>query len=286
MGQVDIYPPSQPSGMTLAYAEVTANQTGITTQVDLTGLAATVTVPAGRRIRITGYMPQVTRTAGTVTFAGLFILESAVQLNLQIIEMSNNTSGGIVSVVLTPSAGSHTYKLAANTDGTIRTDSTATTPAYILVEDITGTIYPAGTLVTAGIIASEPWTDFVPTLTQGVTVTYTIRYAKYIRLGRTIITNVSLLVTGGGTAGQPILLGLPTTVPGAGALSLRIGSGSVYDQSANLMYNGIAEVISSTEVRFWPSSTPQGNVLGAVEFSAALTSNDQIHLTATYEAVS
>ncbi len=44
----------QPAGLLAAPAQVTTNQTGITTVVDLTGLSVTVTVVSGRRIRITG----------------------------------------------------------------------------------------------------------------------------------------------------------------------------------------------------------------------------------------
>ena len=41
----------------LGYAQVVANQAGIgTTEVDLTGLTVTVTVPAGRRVRIIGHV--------------------------------------------------------------------------------------------------------------------------------------------------------------------------------------------------------------------------------------
>ena len=43
-----------PKGV-LGYAQVTANQGSITTGSDLTGLSVTVTVPAGRRLKITGF---------------------------------------------------------------------------------------------------------------------------------------------------------------------------------------------------------------------------------------
>jgi len=70
MGRVDIYPTTVqqgPPSAQLGYAEVTSSQTGISAETDLTGLAVTVTVPAGRRIRITGQIQaQSATTSGTV----------------------------------------------------------------------------------------------------------------------------------------------------------------------------------------------------------------------------
>ncbi len=127
------------SGGSLGYASVTANQTTITTEADLTSLTTTVTVPANHRVRIS------TQTA----------LQSSVasdQLSLRIKEgvtvlqtcrtavVATNLDQNLnCLVILTPTSGSHTYKLSLQrTSGTGNGQLTAsaTQPAYILVEDI------------------------------------------------------------------------------------------------------------------------------------------------------
>lgn len=129
------YSPLQGGG-TLGYAQVTANQTGITTAADLTSLSVPVTVGTGRRIKITGHCFQFTRTAGTVTYIDFRIAEGATLLNRTTLVCPNTYAGGSVEHVLSPSAGAHTYKLQAGTDGTITAEAAATSPLFILVEDI------------------------------------------------------------------------------------------------------------------------------------------------------
>lgn len=118
----------------LGYAQITANQGTITTEVDLTGLTVTVNVEANRRIRLTG---QASFTGGTGT-AILRIKESTTQLqNGNIEQPAGNTESIHVQVVITPSQGSHTYKLTGAATGTATTvTASATSPAFILVEDI------------------------------------------------------------------------------------------------------------------------------------------------------
>src|SRR5437762_7658102 len=48
---------------TLAYAQVTANQGTYTAATDLTSLTVTLTPGSGRRIKITGWAPQVSSVA-------------------------------------------------------------------------------------------------------------------------------------------------------------------------------------------------------------------------------
>ncbi len=121
----------------LGYAEITSSQTGITTLTDIAGLAVTVTVPAGRRIRIKGYCPAFQSGAGIASdLYGLFIAEGSTQLNgLSLVA----DMGGTVEAILTPSAGAHTYKI----QGTHLFGSSAGIfgvgtgqQGFILVEDI------------------------------------------------------------------------------------------------------------------------------------------------------
>ena len=126
---------ARPQGV-LGYAQVTANQGGITTAVDLTGLTVTVTVGSGRRIKVTGDVYYSTTVAGGA--AGVYVNEGASQLA----QRTRVTAGTLadasrVEVVLTPSAGAHTYKLRGSMgSGTGTLEAAATYPAYILVEDL------------------------------------------------------------------------------------------------------------------------------------------------------
>lgn len=128
---------------TLAYAEVSTNQTSITTITDLTGLTATVTVPAGRRIKITGHTGGWANSAANAQIS-LEIWEGAVQL--QAVDAllgvaGNGMAWGPVTWIGSPSAGTHTYKLRASQtigSGGVTMNATTVKPAFILIEDITG----------------------------------------------------------------------------------------------------------------------------------------------------
>lgn len=146
MGRVDIYPTTAlqgPPSAQLGYAEVTANQSTITAEVDLTGLAVTVTVPVGRRIKITGHVLARSTVANDVF--QLSIKEGATLLNAakDSVPTTDDLSIDAFSII-TPSAGTHTYKLTAlrsSGSGNLNIAAGATFPSYILVEDITGTFW-------------------------------------------------------------------------------------------------------------------------------------------------
>lgn len=137
-----------PGPISLGYAEVKTNQGSIgATLVDLTGLTVTVNVPAGRRIRITSRAYFTSTTSDGDAHVGIF--EGAFQLT-----ESRGFVGGTTqpfaaepAIILSPSAGTHTYKLAAKRvtgTGTLTNNAWDNGPCYILVEDITGTEAPTG----------------------------------------------------------------------------------------------------------------------------------------------
>lgn len=126
---------------TLAYAQVTVNQTSITTVVDLTGLTVTTAVlPAGRRLRVSFLVTMRSTVSGDVVGVdiqeGATILEEVYQ-GLQGVSFDQAVQG---AVILTPSAAAHTYKLTAQRiagTGTLTMDAGAGTFVdWILVEDI------------------------------------------------------------------------------------------------------------------------------------------------------
>lgn len=128
-----------PNG-SLGYAQVVANQGSITTTVDLTGLTVTTAVlAAGRRLRITGFVPDVQSTVNTDSVT-LFIFEGATQLNQMNVNIAVAQGSGLIAmVVVQPSAAAHTYKLSMArlaASGTLTMVAGVTAPAWILVEDI------------------------------------------------------------------------------------------------------------------------------------------------------
>lgn len=282
MGQVDIYPPSQPSGMALAYAEATANQGSITTEVDLVGLTATVTVPAGRRIRI------ATKANFQSTIAddraGLRIYEGATLLNegTQTVRTANQDETIFTEAIITPSAGTHTYKLRGlrvTGTGTLTLTCGSTFPAFIVIEDITGTIYPAGTLVTAGIIASEPWTTWNAVVTQSNTPTQTLNRATYYKIGRLVFALFNISFTAAGTATNAIRI---TNLPVAPATNSSVSGTAHYFDTGNTNFLLMPEFDSSTTVVFERDGF--GNLFGVGDITIA--SGDSFNGMIIYEAVS
>lgn len=127
----------------LGYAEITANFTTATTDtyVDVTNLTATVTVPAGgRKVKITAFSPSISTNANSTTIMKMGIREGTTTLNetAMIKQVTTDTYGATAVAVLTPTAGSHTYKVSVyqNTSGTLTLAAAAATPAFILVEYI------------------------------------------------------------------------------------------------------------------------------------------------------
>lgn len=126
---------------TLGYAEVTSNQDVASGNTDdLTGLSVTVDVDADRRIEITGYARVQSNGTGATTSVLIINEGSSV---LQKCHNRHDGTGGThannphAAVVLTPSAGSHTYKLSLQAvHDDLRMFAASDQPAFILVEDV------------------------------------------------------------------------------------------------------------------------------------------------------
>lgn len=271
---------------TLGYAEVTANQAAITAAVDLTGLTLNVTVPSGRRIKIIGSVLMQNTGSGNQQVVSI-LEDGVVKKTAALVSGAATTNESVTAMVeLTPTAGNHTYKLQANAAaGTSTMAASATSPAFILVEDITGAVFPAGTAVTAGLIASEAWTPWVPSVTQSVAVTTTVLTARYIKIGRIVHTYVRLNVTGAGTAGQPVFITLPVPGFAHGGNGIPVGSGWIYDSSTTTMYAGSYNIQGAGTTVDLVTDATAGNDWGVVP-SIGLANADQISFHLTYEAAS
>jgi hypothetical protein len=129
-----------PAGV-LAYAQVTANQTGIAAIADLTGLAVTVTIPTGRYISITGHAGALRQNTSQGTIVGTFREGSTI---LGRWTTSTVVAGGFGpghgTMVIPAVSGIHTYKLSlqtsAGTTDLLADASGSQGPAFILVEDL------------------------------------------------------------------------------------------------------------------------------------------------------
>jgi len=129
---------------------------------------------------------------------------------------------------------------------------------------------------------SSAWTTFTPTLTQSGTVTKTVTYASYMKIGRLVIANVLLAVTGSGTGGNGVKVGLPVTAAQAG--NMACGSFWIIDSSAVTNYTGVAELDSTSVVK--GVANAQSSELGSASFTAALASGDTVSYAVMYEAAS
>ena len=122
------------------YAQVTANQGSITTITDLTSLSVTFTAVANRRVRVVGYI-EVTSTVLDGAFE-LFITDGSNTAIKRATGPILSTTAAVtvpIEIVVTPGAGSVTYKLRlqrTSGSGTYTMSAGATNPAFICVEDI------------------------------------------------------------------------------------------------------------------------------------------------------
>lgn len=129
--------PGAPWGRIASVEATAAGQTGITAATDLTGLTNTFTAPGGRAYWILGMV--VTQQ---VTSAGIQNLLLRDGSNTQLAAPGGTIASGsfttwVVSKVVTPSAGSVTYKLSATTSaGTLSVIQSATAPSTLTIVDI------------------------------------------------------------------------------------------------------------------------------------------------------
>jgi hypothetical protein len=55
------------------------------------------------------------------------------------------------------------------------------------------------------------WTSWTPTVTQAGSITKTVTYARYIKLGRLVIAQAYLAITGAGSSATAVTVSLPVT---------------------------------------------------------------------------
>lgn len=132
------------SAITIGYAEITSNFTTTTTgsDVDVTGLSVTVTVPAGgRKVQVTAFCTSLLKSGAAGDALIWKLKESTTQLNESAANIPGSNFGipGVTCVwESTPGAGSHTYKVAVSqtTAGTVTVTGAAGKLSFISVKVI------------------------------------------------------------------------------------------------------------------------------------------------------
>lgn len=128
----------------IGYTQTTGSPGTGTSIADLTGLSVTVTVPAGRKLLVTGHCP--IRIDGLSDRVAMWIREGSTKLGA-----AGDFRGAVAQQTFmfhgsarinSPSSGSHTYKLSAERVGgsadiwNANSAVAAGEPAYIMVEDL------------------------------------------------------------------------------------------------------------------------------------------------------
>lgn len=126
------------------------------------------------------------------------------------------------------------------------------------------------------------WNSGTVTVTQGVSCIYSVSWARWVQLGRTIHLDCYITFTGtAGTAGQVIVVAL------GGGIPLNSNYGASYSTKGSFLYlrSGItfyvgSVTISGSSVVFMTNG--QQNFLGATP-SFQVTNGDALTISATYE---
>lgn len=132
-------------------------------------------------------------------------------------------------------------------------------------------------------IGPNGWTAYTPTLTQSSTVTKTVTYAKYMKVGRMVHVTALLTVTGSGAANNAILVGLPFTAAASGLVA---GTFRVNNSSGPNDFVGGCYFSSTTVVAGMTNNN--SHLLGAASsaFASGLGAGDLVCIDLTYEATS
>lgn len=123
-----------PGGI-IGYITRTTAQTGVSGEADLTGLTVTVTVNTSRLIKVEGWIAVQQITSASTPI--MRIKESTTQLQQTNLDINASSTGFLYGVtILSPSSGSHTYKLTLATGaGTVNTVHSSTIPGILIVTD-------------------------------------------------------------------------------------------------------------------------------------------------------
>jgi hypothetical protein len=159
---------SAPSGV-LAYAEAPSNTVAASgPETPITGLSATVTVPAGRTIRVRTQVTLANNLGSQQNWVAIKEGTTILKYALASDPLVSNQITLVDEWIGSPSAGTHTYFVAMNaTGGTLTAFADADRRSFMVIEDITGSsVTPVSTPNGVGVYSSTtrppgPWTGMV-----------------------------------------------------------------------------------------------------------------------------
>ena len=125
-----------PAKGVLANPMVTVNQSGITSQVDVTGLTATIWTLQGQRLKISAGCAYISAPVPPSDQYGFYILEDGVTCQVGLC-MGGASPAPVI--IRSPAPGLHTYKVqVAHTSGSSAgvMSAGASSPAWLLIEDM------------------------------------------------------------------------------------------------------------------------------------------------------
>ena len=120
----------------IGYAQITTNDTtGGTAEADVNGLTVTVYVPTGARIALRGHVNTYNSTGAAFHVIRLKESTTTYATGNSAIVAINAVNLTTPTALITPTSGSHTYKISQQASGGNKNiEATVTEPAYIAVE--------------------------------------------------------------------------------------------------------------------------------------------------------
>lgn len=119
----------------IAESTLTTDISSITTATDI--VTVTFTAVAGRRYKITGQIPSIFQATGGQTTVTITDNTPTVIMQKYIAGRTNNSNIDVdIWTIVTPSAGSVTYRLRVAADNAVTVDNNSAQVTRLLVEDI------------------------------------------------------------------------------------------------------------------------------------------------------
>lgn len=249
-------------------------------------VATTISNPAATNLAITCSEDLAISTTGvgdtiTVTSADTLALSATGAVSISSAEdITISTTGAGDDLILDPTgaltATGSSISLVSDGNGNVTITASGTGDLALTGAPVTINSVDVST-------ALGQWTDYTPTVTQSVTVSKTVTYSRYVKLGRTVIFEFYLVATSSGTATHALTVTLPVTAAQS-ALPVgmfywytTVGTDLNYVNPAYLastttmggIIHGATTVFGNTQAG-WPDQVVSGDsLLGFIIYEAA-----------------
>jgi hypothetical protein len=146
------------------------------------------------------------------------------------------------------------------------------------------TVFATNDVLTANDLnaLAGAWNSYTPTVGQGVGVSCTVGYARFLEFGKLVIGSVFLTMTSAGTSSVNITVSVPVTAAAA-AVGTVIGSGLIQDASVGT-YGVVPRLSTATVVKFDRCDAAATTGSFGTDPAMALAATDSIWMHFMYEA--